>query len=101
MDASGLLTRILRFRGWHVEILLAAVALVIAILPSILYFRDRAENRAQIARLELASRRAHAYAARSIGSIGPAARLYSLRPSGGSRAREVILLPSSPQWMVL
>jgi hypothetical protein len=98
MDASGLLTRMLRFRGWHVEILLAAVALAIAVLPSVLYFRDRAESRAQIARLEQAGRRVQSYAAQSIGSIGPAAQLYSLRPSGGSR--EVIILPPSPQWIV-
>jgi hypothetical protein len=69
--------------------LLAAVALAIAVLPSILYFRDRANSRAQIARLEQTPQ---------MGDIGPAALLYSLKPSGS--ATDVVRLSSSPQWIV-
>jgi hypothetical protein len=89
MDDVGKPIRVSRFAGWQVEILLAAVALTIAVLPSYLYFRDRAHNREKIDRLEQAGRRANT----------SSAQLYSLKPSGG--VREVIILPTAPTWIVL
>src|SRR4051812_14309811 len=95
MDASAHLTRRPGLGGWHVEIVLAAIALAIAIVPSISFYRDRAESRARITRLEQANRKAELATAHS--SLGPTARLCSLKPSAKAASLQ---LPLTPQWIV-
>jgi len=97
MDASAQLSRRLGFGGWHIEMMLAAIALAIAILPSISFYRERTESRARINRLEQANRRAELATAHSAPALGPTARLCSLKASAKAGSLQ---LPLTPQWIV-
>jgi len=83
MNVSQQLVRKPRLSGWYVEILMVGVALLIALLPSVLYFRTRARARAS---------------ATQLGQLDPSARIYALQPLNGGT--NIVTLPQSSQWMV-